>query len=919
MDRTYKLVSFLVIFSLLSGQVTAAFAGTNETNYHRNTILHNPKNSSKEVDIVFVMDTSGSMDDDFSALCGNIQAIVDNLNAQGVNVNYKILGITGTRQCTSQTAQQIAPGKSNHEEDWGPAVRDIASGYAWQGITRVIIPVSDEGPQDGDDCNSPGDDEDSIIEAITAANANQVRVSPIVASGANTCTEKLAGMMASGTGGSVFFSTSPAEDLANFITDLISQAISDRDRDGIADDEDPYPDDPCLPDPQAVCLPPQVCGISNTPHWNDDNDGQVDEETMDDQDNDGDGLIDEDVGGVNCPFPSQDCGVTSHRGFDDDNDGTVDEEIDNQQDDDGDNYIDEDVACPCPAEQDLDTNDTPGIDDDHDFIQDEEQDDGQDNDGDGCIDEDVGISSLPDLELTSIYVAPTPSYVMEFVTIGVNIINSGSDYLPILGTVLVEIYLLDSQDSSGEARLWVIPGEIDAIMGGTGENYQFEFKFVSTKYDDLRICIIYDDPEANAANNCASIPVEVTTKSAALECLGMLIDVLQSIADVYTLGGASTSIEILRYFSEVRLFRSITIHKYCFEDQAWGKCGKEIGVVAIDGIVLIAKEYLKNAGLIWLVTVKNLIKVFLSGMECGDALASTKFGEFMHGLLASGKNKGYKVNVLVARSPINMYAIDQDGNRAGFREDGTILTEIANAEVFQEGDTKVVIYPGNNTKEVRVFGTGNGEFDLDVDVFHGEKLNTVFYDDVPINSGAEGRIDVTLEELILEIDDDGDTIYDREVVPVVIELDDDGIPKTYVTATPPIGGGSSSSGHSSFLIIVVFLALGGLGVYIAVSRRRRRVGIFPGTGAQFISPTGQIFQLYNNYIVGRGSASGYRVMDRGVSRKHAALRYADGAWFIQDMGSAGGTFVNGQRVQAQRLNNGDQITIGNTTLIFQER
>ncbi len=74
--------------------------------------------------------------------------------------------------------------------------------------------------------------------------------------------------------------------------------------------------------------------------------------------------------------------------------------------------------------------------------------------------------------------------------------------------------------------------------------------------------------------------------------------------------------------------------------------------------------------------------------------------------------------------------------------------------------------------------------------------------------------------------------------------------------------------------------------------------------------------IVDNFIVGRGHDSHLQLADSTVSRQHLRLRCASGAWFLQDMGSAGGTQVNGQRVQATRLSNGDKIQLGGTTLIF---
>ena len=56
-----------------------------------------------------------------------------------------------------------------------------------------------------------------------------------------------------------------------------------------------------------------------------------------------------------------------------------------------------------------------------------------------------------------------------------------------------------------------------------------------------------------------------------------------------------------------------------------------------------------------------------------------------------------------------------------------------------------------------------------------------------------------------------------------------------------------------------------------------------------------------------------------VSRHHARIAITEGGWLIADLGSGNGTFVNGQKVKEQRLNNGDRIRIGTTNFVFQDR
>ncbi len=66
--------------------------------------------------------------------------------------------------------------------------------------------------------------------------------------------------------------------------------------------------------------------------------------------------------------------------------------------------------------------------------------------------------------------------------------------------------------------------------------------------------------------------------------------------------------------------------------------------------------------------------------------------------------------------------------------------------------------------------------------------------------------------------------------------------------------------------------------------------------------------------IGRGPGNDIVVMDLGVSKQHAELRRTPaGRYSVIDLGSHGGTYVNGTRVSQQELNEGDIIAIGHAT------
>lgn len=58
--------------------------------------------------------------------------------------------------------------------------------------------------------------------------------------------------------------------------------------------------------------------------------------------------------------------------------------------------------------------------------------------------------------------------------------------------------------------------------------------------------------------------------------------------------------------------------------------------------------------------------------------------------------------------------------------------------------------------------------------------------------------------------------------------------------------------------------------------------------------------------------------DSVVSAEHASIRFEQGAWWLYDLRSTNGTFVNGQRVEAIQLSENDKIKIGSTIFEFHE-
>jgi hypothetical protein len=118
-----------------------------------------------------------------------------------------------------------------------------------------------------------------------------------------------------------------------------------------------------------------------------------------------------------------------------------------------------------------------------------------------------------------------------------------------------------------------------------------------------------------------------------------------------------------------------------------------------------------------------------------------------------------------------------------------------------------------------------------------------------------------------------------------------------------------------------------------VSRLRGRVALCPeqitshieaersGATAALIDEWGRVYPLAAKTSVGRHVGPGcLSIAESSVSRTHAELaRSVAGQWIARDAGSSNGTWVNGERIDARRLEHDDIVTFGYVSLLFVAR
>jgi pSer/pThr/pTyr-binding forkhead associated (FHA) protein len=71
--------------------------------------------------------------------------------------------------------------------------------------------------------------------------------------------------------------------------------------------------------------------------------------------------------------------------------------------------------------------------------------------------------------------------------------------------------------------------------------------------------------------------------------------------------------------------------------------------------------------------------------------------------------------------------------------------------------------------------------------------------------------------------------------------------------------------------------------------------------------------------IGRRPDSDIFLDDVTVSRDHALIVRRGNDWFLDDLGSLNGTYVNRRRIESERLGDGDELQVGKYKLTFLSR
>lgn len=174
-----KKILFLLLWGLSSTSFAASVSGGDAASQ---------ATADTVVDIVFAIDTSGSMGDEASNISGAINSAISSLQCPDIDVwvNARLTGIRGTWGGTlfDETSESVLTGVGaavtiNHVEDNGPVVFDFATANstyyvdptaAGQNYAKAIVTIGDEGLEGGAPVTQPDYDSGKAANDIAIAN-----------------------------------------------------------------------------------------------------------------------------------------------------------------------------------------------------------------------------------------------------------------------------------------------------------------------------------------------------------------------------------------------------------------------------------------------------------------------------------------------------------------------------------------------------------------------------------------------------------------------------------------------------------------------------------------------------------------------------------------------------------------------------
>lgn len=82
----------------------------------------------------------------------------------------------------------------------------------------------------------------------------------------------------------------------------------------------------------------------------------------------------------------------------------------------------------------------------------------------------------------------------------------------------------------------------------------------------------------------------------------------------------------------------------------------------------------------------------------------------------------------------------------------------------------------------------------------------------------------------------------------------------------------------------------------------------------------EVYPVDKDMAIGRGNQNNIIIKDPHISKRHLKLVKDEGNYYLEDLDSSNGTFVNGDKIMdVVKLRNGDRIRLGQVEFLFVNR
>lgn len=120
-----------------------------------------------------------------------------------------------------------------------------------------------------------------------------------------------------------------------------------------------------------------------------------------------------------------------------------------------------------------------------------------------------------------------------------------------------------------------------------------------------------------------------------------------------------------------------------------------------------------------------------------------------------------------------------------------------------------------------------------------------------------------------------------------------------------------------YLFLLLVILAGGRELRAASASRRARAELEIVDPARTRLRSGERMRVTSGAVVGREPSSTVRLDEASVSAQHARLRFEDGTWWLEDLESTNGTFINDNQVRGRvTVRTGDHVRFGRVAVRF---